>query len=133
MAEIALTADTVELEILPPLTREMAEVAGLKAALEVTERWGGTRLFFPKQVDGEHPLTLTVGLEAARKLCDRFGGDEPSIPRAANALKYLRNQIIARRYLTESAAAIARDYGMTERWVYEIVSREQDDRQISLF
>jgi len=77
----------------------------------------------------------TILDRSARRFCDRYGGDELSTPRGARALRHVRNQTIIRRYCVgDSAAKIARDYRMTERWVYAIVGHQDlDRRQGTLF
>ena len=125
----------VERDWLPPLLREIEEVAGLEAALRICQRWGGSRLFVPRSPGPDHPIVREIGAEAAGRLCGHFAGEELTVPLGAGILRRLRNrEIIARYRAGESAGSIARDMRMTERWVYAIVGREEEDRsQMSLF
>ena len=76
---------------LPEVLAEIAEAAGLDAALQIAEEHGGTRMSFPAFLpEGDHWLTTCVGREAAEKLCahfrqgtggDGFGGAYVLIPR----------------------------------------------------
>lgn len=74
--------DTTEL---PELLAEIADVAGLPAALKIAKARGGARTHFPAQAPDGHWLVETVGREAADKLCRHFrtrerGGVELLVP-----------------------------------------------------
>lgn len=57
---------------LPPLLNEIADVAGVDAALALAEARGGSRVSFPARVKKGHWLIDAVGEDAAEKLCDHF-------------------------------------------------------------
>jgi hypothetical protein len=59
---------------LPPLLCEIAEVAGLRAALALAEARGGNRVYLPvpAQLSKDHWLVKIVGCEAAMKICRHF-------------------------------------------------------------
>lgn len=65
-------SDPRSFEGLPELLAEIAEVAGLEAALKIAEARGGTRTHFPGRAPDGHWLPELVGREAANKLCDHF-------------------------------------------------------------
>lgn len=72
-------------DYLPGLLAEIAEVAGLDAALKVAEARGGSRTHFPARAPDGHWLVELVGREAANKLCAHFrttarGGIELLVP-----------------------------------------------------
>lgn len=131
---------------LPELLAEIAEAAGLDAALKLAEAFGGVRKRFPAQVpSGRHWLTDCVGRKAAELICDHFRQGSASggfrgvyvlIPRGptgavANARRRM-NQALADGKSASEAARIA---GMTERTAYRAraKSRRQDDKQGNLF
>lgn len=61
---------------LPPLLAEIAEVAGLDAALALAEARGGSRITIPARPRPDHWFAQTVGMEAAEKIAAfyRVGG-----------------------------------------------------------
>lgn len=75
---------------LPALIVEMAEVAGLAAAMEIARARGGNRLYIPARAGDDHWLVATVGREAADKLCAHFAtpsGIELEMPRGPSGLR----------------------------------------------
>ncbi|MBK5958797.1 hypothetical protein CCR97_11330 [Rhodoplanes elegans] len=126
---------------LPGLLAEIAEVAGLDAALALAAARGGTRVRIPAQADDDHWLVRCVGRKAADAICIHFrqGSNRPrgvyvEVPlgRTANARRVMA-QALARG---ASAAEAARAAGMTERSAYRMrrrAHRLSDDRQARFF
>lgn len=54
---------------LPGILAEIADAAGLGAALAIAEAKGGARAHFPAHAGDDHWLTRLVGREAADKIC----------------------------------------------------------------
>lgn len=127
----------MELRDLPPVFRDVAEAIGLPAALALVERWGGVPVWVPKQVTSEHPLVELLGLEAAGKLSELYGGDYLRVPRCARAVRLARDAEIQRRYRNgQTAKKLALQYHLTERQIWNIVSLERkqfERRQFGLF
>jgi hypothetical protein len=71
-------------EGLPALLAEIAEVAGLEAALAIAEARGGSRTVFPARAPDGHWMVELIGREATDKLCAHFrsggGGIELDVP-----------------------------------------------------
>ncbi|KPF98824.1 hypothetical protein IP86_10900 [Rhodopseudomonas sp. AAP120] len=134
---------------LPDLLAQIAEVAGLDAALKIAESHGGTRRQIPARVpDGEHWLTDCVGREAAEKICKHFrqgtggggfGGAYLLIPRGpTGTVAAARRRMQKALREGKSASEAARVAGMTERTAYRARSRARkgggwDDNQNELF
>lgn len=57
---------------LPGVLREIAEIAGLPAALRIAEARGGTRMHFPFRLPAGHWLRKLVGDGAAERLAVHF-------------------------------------------------------------
>lgn len=58
---------------LPPNLREIAEVAGLEAAMALARAYGGTQVTIPRRVGPKkHWLVECVGRKAAEKICDHY-------------------------------------------------------------
>ncbi|MBK5957410.1 hypothetical protein CCR97_04195 [Rhodoplanes elegans] len=132
---------------LPALLAEIAEVAGLEAALKLAESHGGTRMSIPARITSdEHELVQCVGREAADKICalyrqgtgsGRSCGINVLIPRGpTGAIADARRRLAKALAGGASAAEAARAAGMTERSAYRARARgraEQDDKQGRLF
>ena len=127
----------MDTDLLPDGARELADAVGLPAALTLIEHYGGTRLYVPQSMPADHELVRLLGEEAAQALSDRFGGDNPDIPRCYRAMQGALYRDIVRAYANgASARDLARQNRCTERWVYYLVARhraEQDSRQAPLF
>lgn len=123
---------------LPPLLNEIAEAAGVIAAVQIAEARGGTRVHFPAYAPDGHWLVELVGREAADKVCAHFrttanGGYYVFVPVGPKNF-YAR----ARRRALElrgrrSAAETALELGVTLRVVFKWWADKPDDRQGSLF
>ena len=113
-------------EGLSPLLRELEQVIGLEATLALVERWGGVILYIPQSVPEEHPITEATGAEAAEKLCGYFGGNHISMPKAVEYRRLKRDhEIFLKRKTGMKASELAREYGLTQRHVFDIISAEQ--------
>ncbi|SDU08954.1 helix-turn-helix domain-containing protein [Stappia sp. ES.058] len=122
---------------LPDLLAEIAEVAGLDAALKLAAARGGQTVYIPSRPAPEHWLCQTVGQPAAEKICEHFrvrnSGGRFLIPIARTAsarrtlFKALENGASARQ-----AAAAA---GTHERTAYRARARirAKDPNQGDLF
>ncbi|MFL9829060.1 hypothetical protein [Rhodoplanes sp. SY1] len=132
---------------LPALLAEIAEVAGLEAALKLAESYGGCRVRIPAAVQSDrHWLALCVGREAAEKICThyrqgtgsgRMRGAYVLVPRGpTGAIASARRRLAQALATGASAAQAARVSGLTERTAYRLRQRgraSEDDKQGSLF
>jgi hypothetical protein len=125
---LAALLNDAGLEALPASARDLAGIVGLPAAIGLLERFGGmTALYVPKDVSPGHDLARIMGEAAARKLSSVYGGDYlRNIPRCAGAMRAVRDRAVVRRK-SEGAAPrdIAQEFGLTERWVWEILARSR--------
>lgn len=109
---------------LSPLLAELAEVIPLQAALRLSERYGGTRLYIPVVPAPESDLVAQVGHSVARALSRRYGGEALEVPRSAALKRLLRNDQLRRHRATgESLAKLARAFGLTVRQVRNILAQ----------
>ena len=104
---------------------DIAEICGHRAAIELTRTFGGRRMTVPRDVDESHPLALTIGMTAARRLCKAKHGKELSIPSEINAILDLRNDAICRDFDSgDSIRAMSIKYGISRKWVRHILLRK---------
>lgn len=122
---------------LPYVLQEIAEAAGLAAALQLAVMRGGETVYIPGYVDEQHWLAQIVGLEAACKICNyyrvRDGGMAILIPMAQK--KQAIYQALHALKEGHSAREIVRKCGVHERTVYRLRAkiRQEDDKQGKLF
>lgn len=122
---------------LPALLREVAEIAGIPAALRLAQAKGGTRVYVPRRLPADHWLVEIIGMEAASALQRRYSGEKIDIPLGIGG-SMQNARAIARQALDggASVAQAALAAGLTERGVYKLMSREErkvSDRQLRLF
>ena len=133
-----LRPDQVRLEDLPQQVRQIVRVVGMQAALQLVRNYGGVRLYVPTNMTPDHILARIIGFEAAVKLAGEYGGMQHfDIPRAAGALRLVRNREIAEKFVKgKSLRQLALEYMMTERGIQKILTEcgtSQEDRQAALF
>jgi hypothetical protein len=136
-----MTPRSGSFEGLPPLICEIAEVAGLRAALALAEARGGNRLYIPmpSQLSDGHPLVKIVGPAAAKKLCEHFArlsGVDLEIPRGPTGSRAKQWRHMA-QLIEEGAPSsiITQRLGISRRTVIRHRSkiRLADDRQTDMF
>lgn len=62
----------IELEDLPGVLAEIAEVIGVDGALRLAQVAGGTDMYIPAKIDDDHWLAKALGSDLARKLCEHY-------------------------------------------------------------
>lgn len=142
-------------EDLPGYLGEIAEAAGVDAALALAKARGGTRIDIPARVSEGHWLIEVVGREAADLICEYFrtlsaehreaGARHIVIPRGPVAiLKQARAQLEQALLAGSSPRAAARASGLSERTAFRVQKElrkkqkkhgtgEPEARQLSLF
>lgn len=125
---------------LPELLLEIAEIAGLDAALTLADQRGGNRVYFPREAGPAHWLTQMLGQEAADALCDHFGspsGIELELPRGP-VLTRAQRQARVQRMISQglNSSEITRRTGCTRRTVKRnraAIRRSIDGTQLDMF
>lgn len=107
----------------------------MDAAWTILAAKGGQQVFIPASVDADHWLAKLVGLDAARKICDRFSaggrGDDILIPMATASRKAeaYAKAIEANLSVNQTAAAV----GVHRRTVFRHFAKIRDPNQGELF
>ena len=72
-----------------------------------------------------HPLTLTIGLDPAKKLAEKFGGTALEIPMEVNALLELRNNTIVRMFVDDYATitGLSLEFGLDRAMIQKIIDK----------
>lgn len=130
-----------DLDGLPQLMVEIAEVAGVEAAITICDRYGGNRVYIPRIAPDHHWLVHCVGRVAADAICAHFaspsGGIELELPTGARLNRTQRRakleKLIAEGY---SSTEITRRLGVTRRCVSRAkadLNRRIGIRQLDMF
>lgn len=124
----------LDISLLPSVLREMSELIGLPATMQIVRQYGGVRLYVPKEIPADHPLMKLIGICNAITLADAYGGETLEIGRAEAAVREIRDTEIRQQWPALSQRQLALKYGLTERQVRNIVSSSQQDYdQLELF
>lgn len=123
---------------LPDSVRQVAEVIGEVAALELVKRWPRQAvkgdvpfrpvIYIPAKITPDHRLVQIIGWPLAVRLVKRFGGDIIFLATCANIVRDDRNQAIADALeRNTSPAAIAARFNMSERQVRRVIAKMRAD------
>lgn len=123
---------------LSPFLYGLSQLIGLPATLVLVEHYGGICLPVPKKVDEEHRLAQLIGLENAQKLAQAYGGEKIAIAlhQSGDHKQHALQRRARIRELREqglSHSQIARELKTTDRTVRNVLGKEADDRQKTLF
>ncbi len=134
---------------LPYPLDEIADVAGIDAALAIADSVGGTRVSLPARARPDHWLTVCVGMDKAKLICDHFRTLSPDddrergvpaivIPRGPATLmakaKARFHDARQRGYSVREAARIAKVHEVTAwRWEKSLAVGETNRDQLFLF
>lgn len=107
--------------------RELVDAVGIVDAIEIIRRWGGRKWYCPQNVRPADPLALTLGYETAKRLVEKFGGQDLQLPIERNALIDLRNRaIFLDAQSGDSHEEIAIRYGIMRQRVPQIIKQERE-------
>jgi|GEM_PF-1583275 len=106
---------------LPGVLAQVAQAAGLKAAVAFAKARGGGRAYIPapQALHGKHWLAMAVGLEAAQAIAKALGGGEVEVPLGPFAGNRAQVWAAIERGLKDGLAAeqVARQVGVATRTV----------------
>jgi len=113
--------------LLPQVLQDFVRLIGLAATMTIVGSYGGRRLYVPINPHADHPIAKLIGLEKLTILSKVYGlEDHFDIPKAARALRHLRDEKIRAEYGPKSASALALEHHLTERQIWNIVGRSDD-------
>lgn len=138
--------DTLEIEQtaqLPESLRTIVELTDWSTMVALVQAYGGCQIHFPPScnVTSEHDIARVIGEENLRKLVRYFDAETIYVAHLSY-VKAVRDQKIyaEARAGNKSNTELAREHGVSERWIRYIISQGhqprryiQDDRQPGLF
>ena len=110
---------------LDPIVR----LIGPGQALRLVEAYGGTRVFVPRaeHLGEAHPLARLLGLADALAVARAVGAALLKVPTCKAVFEEVRSAQMAYRHAHgETAAALAREFQMTEDSVYRLLARYRE-------
>lgn len=112
---------------LPRLLREIAEVVGLPATIQLVARYGGTTIVVPSTTQNNNQLAQMLGPDAAAKLVRRYAGTKLYISKTNHAPRKARDIEIYQRHKHGLAVVsqLAREYGLSDRMVWRIIKHQK--------
>ena len=120
--------------LIPGRMKEIAGYCGEQTAILLLLHYPGIHLFVPKYPTPTHKLVDILGYKNFERLCEMYGDEVIQIPRAAKAIRSLRNQSILKDFSQGVyQSAIALKHGLTERQVNTICNTVHFDKQLDLF
>lgn len=102
---------------LPPSLMEIADIAGMAAALKIGTVYAGRRLYVPRRIGPTHSLVELIGMDAARKLVQHFDGATILIPPALAGQARRRREAIQQMSGEASQTEIAHALGIARSTV----------------
>ena len=127
--------------MLPAAAQLLVDLIGDGPALRLMQSHCGQTVEFPKGELGRGEsafaeLAASVGEEAARILCDQFGGSRLYIPFCNKQVLSKRNQSIITAYTNGAGIdALVREYRLSDRQIWNILGKTAmtDNSQKPLF
>jgi Mor family transcriptional regulator len=112
-------------EDFPESLAEAVKDIGIPATLKLIKRFGGVRLYVPEpqHITENHVIARTIGLASARAIAKIWPNERPEIPSAARAFRRARDRAILREATSLSKSKLALKYNLSERQLYNILSR----------
>lgn len=112
---------------LSPLLLDLEQLIGMEATLALVDLWGGVQLYIPVEIPEGHKIEEAIGSESAKHLARYFGGDHIAMPLAKEYRRRKRNsEIFRKKNEGATAHALAREYDMTQRNVWQIIQNERN-------
>lgn len=120
---------------LPGLLQEVADAAGLQAALDLAKACGGTIVYIPAKLSkNDTVLTRAVGRRAAAEICKLRPGENVPVPLGPMTTD-AQKRVKVKQLLDEglSIQEIVRRTAVHRATVYRVRDQQADDRQGDLF
>ncbi len=119
-----------DLPRLPDRMRDLIRLAGIEAAVNLSNALGGLNIRFPKHEAANRygaaafrRLAELVGEDATRALCAEYGGEQIAIPRCHAWRQEFRARAIRRAFdAGATVPELAKRYGVTYRTIEKLLN-----------
>ena len=123
MTQPAENKPQIDTSTLPDMLADLINVIGLAATARLLERCGGRRIYVPKELRDDHPLTLIIGRTAAGRMVDHYNLSTLEIPMHDTLVRAMRdNEIRKRRAGGECIKTLSEECWLSERQIRNICS-----------
>lgn len=116
---------------LPASIDMIAETIGVRLALKIVEVYGGVEVSFPSRPHDEHPVIVALGKDDGYAICKYMNGNTLSVPHCRPP-RSARADIARMEAEGRSDREIARQLGLTQRWVRKVLNAPPSN-QLKLF
>lgn len=101
---------------------DVAAVIGFSATLRLAAWFGdGGNLYVPEKVSADQVLARLIGVSAAQRLCDEWGGEHLALPRLTAYEDDVKRRVIGRMLEQEfSTREVSTHIRMSERRIQQI-------------
>lgn len=125
----------VDLKLLPPQVRLLAEVMGLPDTIKLLKRRGGLRVRVPTGCREDSWLKQIISPAAFDALCkSQYAGERLTLPKMDKVTDQIRNRYILTMKGKMSKSELARQYDLCIRQVQRIWNQEGgDDQNLDMF
>lgn len=124
----------IDVDVLPELMQNIAELIGVAASINLVRVWGGVRLYIPASAGIGHTIANVIGQQELETLCAEYGGETITLPAINNVDMQLKYRQI-KKLLAEGVSNrdVALRTGYTQRHIERIRRQFREDNQLDLF
>ncbi|MBL4783009.1 MAG: hypothetical protein JKX92_12275 [Porticoccaceae bacterium] len=119
---MTICAADINVDLLPQLLRELADIIGLDATLKLTEEFPGVSVYVPDTPRPHHKIALIIGFDNLVALSNIYGKDYLAMPKLDAATRQIKHALIRDMRGKLSTRQMALATGYTSRRVQQIKS-----------
>jgi Mor family transcriptional regulator len=82
--------------------------------------------------EAHKPIVAVIGLRLFIQLCHELGGTQPYLPMPDTIVRPIRNKLIKQEFNGSNYQQLALKYGLSERWVRDIINPKEIDGQMNI-
>lgn len=126
---INLNDEASVIAVMPPSARDLVNVLGFAATMDLLNRFGGKRIFIPNRLTDDAKIVGQIGREAAEKLVERMPGTRMEPPMLTSIERLLRDNAIRADFDSGmDIPELVDRYRITQRHIRRLLCRSPDTR-----
>jgi hypothetical protein len=122
--------ESLHLDRLPPLARDLVELLGLDATVVLVRRWRYQRLYVPARPAAEHPISQAIGQDNAQRLADWLRDERfrewVDVPGCSEALQAARDAAILAAAKEATTNQLVQQFGVSRRTIFNAKTRASE-------